>query len=197
VSKNLKQFVLDADTKIYVQLLHSFLLPSDSILEFNNDGCTSSCLFNDIIIHEGSPQHTVIADESQACELNIKSTNSNIHLHSASKSLTATVLVMGYDAPLEVKEKVLELCSTLEKLRLVVLDTDNESLDFIQKVNSLLTIRDFHVHVAGKYTVYVHNKKPEKVTRIRKTPQPIQVVLAVIAIFLLIVGYLLVRKLFF
>ena len=196
VTKDLKVLVLDTNTKTYINLLHEFLLPSDSILEFNDDGCSSSCLFNDIIIHEGSPKHSVMTEDTEACKQNIKAVQSNILLNSTLPPL-ASVLVVGYEAPETIQEKVVELCTSLEKLRLVVLNTDAESTLFLQKVHSILTVRDFFVHVTGKYTVYVHNTKPEKILTINRTPQPMQVILAVMAIVLVIVGYFIVRSLLF
>jgi hypothetical protein len=197
-TKDHKILELDEKAKVYLHLLHEFILPTDSVLEFNDDGCSSSCLFNDIIVHEGKARHAVKAPEenTMACKKNIKTTNSKIFLNSPDYD-PPTALVLGYEAPEKIQDEVVELCTSLENLRLVVLYTDTESISLLQRIHTLLTTRNFFVHVAGRYTVYVQDKKPEKIRRIAKTPQPGQIIIAVAFIIFLILAYFALRSLFF
>jgi hypothetical protein len=197
-TKDLQILYLDEKTNTYLHLLHKFLVPSDSVLEFNDDGCSTSCLFNDIIVHEGKSRHAVITteDNTMACLRNIKTTHSKILLNSTEHDLPSAI-VLGYEAPEKIQDEIVELCTSLETLRLVVLHTDTESVSFLQRLHTVLTTKNFFVHVAGKYTVYVHDKKPEKIIRIPKTPNPGQTIIAVALIVFLILAYFALRSLFF
>jgi hypothetical protein len=73
-------------------------------------------------------------------------------------------------------------------LRLLILNTDTESTEVLQKIVTLLKVRDFHVHAVGKYTVLVHKEKPEKIMKIKKSPKTSHFVIAILVILLSIFG---------
>ena len=186
-----KKVDLDENFKLFISLVLSFLKPNDQIIDFNEDGCVTSCFFNDVIVHEGGSNHTVflpIDDKyTRACSYNIQSTSSKINLEFLTKETVrkytrATVLILESLSP-SFQDAFLDLCSTLDTLRLVIFNTDTESTELLQKVNTLLTIKNFYPHVVGKYTVYVKDVKPEKVTKLKKTPQSSHVLLAIFFIF--------------
>jgi hypothetical protein len=209
VNADLKKLVLDDQYSQYISLVHSFLKPNDVILEFNRDGCTSSCFFNDLIVHEGKSNHTVVLSKddpenvTKACMFNIMSTSSKIILEYSSKDLAeqlvekqpnSTVLVWGSNSNLVFEEAFASLCSLLQHLRLVVLNTDTDSTELVQKIATVLKIRNFFVHVVGKYTVFVSEEKCEKIKKINKSPKSAHLLISILIIIFAFFGLIALKQ---
>lgn len=213
INTDLKKLVLDEHSKVYISLVYSLLKPNDVILEFNKDGCTSSCFFNDVIVHEGRSNHTVVLSKkdseniSKACVFNVMSTSSKIifeyaedvehaeNEQSLAESLLkkhpdSSALVWGSNSNAKFEEAFASLCSILPNLRLVVLNTDTESTELLQKISTVLSIRNFFVHAVGKYSVFVYDEKPQKIRKINKTPKASHLIISILLIFLGVFGLL-------
>jgi len=197
VDTDFKRVELNNSLRTLINLVHSFLKPNDIVIDFNGDGCVTSCFFNDIIVHEGDSNHSVFLPNddtknlekcSKSCMQNIYSTSSKIKLKIFSKEETnifpqnATTLLLESQSSC-FQETFIELCSNLDHLRLVIFNTDGNFADLLQRVNTVLLPRDFYLHVVGKYTVYVKNVKPKNIVKINKTPQPSQVLIGIILFF--------------
>jgi hypothetical protein len=209
INTDLKKLVLDEQSKTYISLVYSLLKPNDVILEFNKDGCTSSCFFNDLIVHEGRSNHTVVLSKkdseniSKACVFNVMSTSSKIIFEYAEdaeeeslaesllkKHPESSALVWGSNSNAKIEEAFASLCSILPNLRLVVLNTDTDSTELLQKISTVLSIRNFFVHAVGKYSVFVYNEKPQKIRKINKTPKAAHLIISILLIFLVVFGLL-------
>ena len=176
-------------------MVHSFLKANDIIIDFNEDGCVTSCFFNDLIVHEGANDHHIVVlpndnsleNCSKACMYNIQSTSSKIKLEFFSKDnlqtySKATTLLLDSHLNKSFQDAFLELCSSLDDLRLVIFNTDSDATELLHKVNTVLTIKQFYPHVVGKYTVYVKNVKTDKIKKINKTPQSSHVIIGFLSI---------------
>ena len=201
----MKKVELDDKLTTFIELGHSFLKPSDVIIDFNEDGCVTSCFVNDVIVHEGGANHTVFLQNDdkckKACAYNINSTSSKINLEIFSKETlqkykNATTLLLESPSNTSFQDAFLDLCTTLDTLRLVIFNTDTDSTDLLQKVNTILTIKNFYPHIVGKYTVYVKNEKPEKIIKLNKTPKTTHVLLGILFIIFTVFGFFALKEYF-
>jgi len=208
LNTDFKKVELDEKLTTFINLGHSFLKLNDFIIDFNEDGCVTSCFLNDVIIHEGAPNHVVVLPNdtslekcSKACLNNINSTSSQIKLEIFSKKETlqqyskATVLLQE-SLNTSFQDAFLDLCSSLNDLRLVIFNTDDDSKELLLKVNTILSLRNFYAHVSGKYTVYVRNIKPEKLIKLNKTPKSSHLIIAILFLFFIVFVFMALKQYF-